>query len=310
MKKYLLISLLLFPMLGNAEIKASWANAVKRLTPEERYIVVDKGTERPFSGKYVNSDSKGVYHCKVCNAPLYRSDDKFKSHCGWPSFDDAIPGAVKTQKDVDGRRTEIVCARCGAHLGHLFVGEGYTPSNRRYCVNSVSLKFDERKKAAAPSYRHAYFAGGCFWGIEYYLEKLDGVKEVTSGYMGGPIDSPNYQQVSTGKTGHFEAVEVVYDPRKVSYETLTKTFFEIHDPTQKGGQGPDIGDQYRSAIFVSDTEERHIAKRLIESLKHRGYNVVTKILEKKHFYRAENYHQDYYERHGKKPYCHGYVKRF
>jgi len=310
MKRFLLVLLLLFPLLGNAGIKAPWANAVKRLTPEERYVVAEKGTERPFSGIYVNSDSRGLYRCKVCNAPLYRSDDKFRSHCGWPSFDDVIPGAVKTQRDADGRRTEIVCARCGAHLGHLFTGEGLTPKNRRYCVNSVSLKFEKEKVATLSPYRRAYFAGGCFWGVEYYLEKLDGVKEVNSGFMGGRVERPSYRQVVQGNTGHLETVEVIYDPEKISYEELAKVFFEIHDPTQKNGQGPDIGSQYHSAIFVSNDKERKTVEKLIGILKKRGYDIATKVLDKKPFYKAEAYHQDYYDKHSKKPYCHRYIKRF
>ncbi len=294
----------------SAEIAKPWISALGKLTPDERSVIVEKGTERPFTGKYVDLDDKGVYRCRVCNAPLFYSNDKFKSSCGWPSFDDAIPGAVKRQKDADGRRTEIVCSRCGAHLGHLFEGEGFTAKNRRYCVNSVSLSFEKEKSTPAPRYHRAYFAGGCFWGVEYYMEKLDGVKSVISGYMGGRIARPSYRQVSTGNTGYFEAVEVVYDPAKISYEELAKTFFEIHDPTQKDGQGPDIGSQYRSAIFVANSKERKTIGKLIDILKRKGYNISTKILPKKEFFKAEDYHQDYYERHRKKPYCHKYIKRF
>ena len=241
MKQLYIALLLLLPLWIHAEIAKPWVQAMEHLSPEEKHVIVDKGTERPFSGKYVNLDSKGLYRCKLCNAPLYQSDDKFESSCGWPSFDDAIPGAVKQQKDADGRRTEIICSQCGAHLGHLFKGEGLTPKNRRYCVDSISLKFDKGKTIVTPQYKRAYFAGGCFWGVEYYLEKLDGVKEVTSGFMGGSVEYPSYRQVISSETGHLETVEVVYDPRKISYEALAKTFFEIHDPAQKDGQGPDIG---------------------------------------------------------------------
>jgi len=287
-----------------------WKSKIEKLSSLEKYVIVDKGTERPFSGVYVNTKEPGVYRCKVCDAPLYRSGDKFDSHCGWPSFDDAIPGAVKEIPDKDGMRIEIVCTRCGAHLGHVFRGEGLTPKNTRHCVNSVSLTFEKKKKAVENGLKKAYFAGGCFWGVEYYLEKIDGVKEVISGFMGGKMKDPTYKDVVYKNTGHLETVEVIYDPSKVSYETLAKTFFEIHDPTQKDGQGPDIGSQYLSAIFVSTPQERRTVERLIGQLEKKGYRVATKILPVKPFYKAETYHQDYYRRKGSKPYCHGYVKRF
>ena len=286
-----------------------WKSKINTLTTFEKHVLMDKGTERAFSGKYVHTKEEGVYTCKVCEAPLYASGDKFDSHCGWPSFDDAIPGAIKEVPDADGRRTEIVCANCGAHMGHVFKGEKLTAKNVRHCVNSVSLTF-QKKKAQTSTLKKAYFAGGCFWGVEYYLEKIDGVKEVTSGFMGGHLENPGYYDVVRKDTGHIETVEVVYDPAKVSYETLAKTFFEIHDPTQEDGQGPDIGSQYISAIFVNNTEERETIERLIKVLESKGFKIATKIRAKAPFYSAEAYHQDYYERKGSTPYCHRRVKRF
>ncbi|MBU1927442.1 bifunctional methionine sulfoxide reductase B/A protein, partial [bacterium] len=242
------------------------------------------------------------------NAPLYKSDSKFDSSCGWPSFDDAIAGAVKRVPDADGRRVEIVCANCGAHLGHVFEGEGLTAKDTRYCVNSISLNFEE--KNALSKYKKAYFAGGCFWGIEYHFEKIDGVLSVDSGYIGGTLKNPTYKDVSRGNSGHFEAVEILYDQTKVSYETLAKLFFEIHDPTQQDGQGPDRGSQYLSAVFTSDESEKKTITQLIEQLKSKGLNVVTKVHNVDTFYKAEEHHQDYYKKSGKAPYCHAYVKRF
>ena len=306
--KYISILIMLsLSILAQSQELKPWAKALSQLTPTEKSVIVDKGTERPFSGKYVSTDEKGIYRCKVCNSALYRSDDKFDSHCGWPSFDDAIKGAIKRQKDADGRRIEILCNNCDAHLGHVFKGEKMTAKNLRHCVNSISLKFEKEKK---PTEAYAYFAGGCFWGVEYYLEKLDGVISVKSGFMGGNIKDPTYREVIRGKSGHLESVEVFYNPSKISYENLAKNFFEIHDPTQKNGQGPDIGTQYLSAVFVNSPKERVTIEKLITILSSKGYNIATKIMPKSSFYNAEQYHQDYYEKNKKQPYCHGYVKRF
>ncbi len=285
----------------------------RELTPEEERVIVNKGTEMPFSGKYVDHFQSGAYHCKRCDAPLYRSTDKFKTSCGWPSFDDEIEGAVRRERDADGIRTEILCANCGAHLGHVFEGERLTDKNVRHCVNSISLVFKPDSDAASEQSngtRKAYFAGGCFWGVEHLFEQKEGVVSATSGYMGGSVEDPSYQQVVSGGTGHLESVEVEYDPEKVTYEELAKYFFEIHDPTQEGGQGPDIGPQYLSAVFYSTDEEKETAEKLIAILKEKGYDVVTDVRPAGEFWEAEEYHQDYYERKGSTPYCHAYRKRF
>lgn len=279
------------------------------LTPEEKWVIIDKGTERPFSGQYYLNKEKGVYHCRQCGAELFRSDAKFDSGTGWPSFDDAIPGAVRQETDADGRRIEILCANCGGHLGHVFYNEGFTSRNARYCVNSVSLKFETADKPATTTEK-AVFAGGCFWGVEYHLKKVPGVLATSVGYTGGALANPTYEQVCTGRTGHAEAIEVEFDPAVVSYEHLARLFFEIHDPTQVNRQGPDIGTQYRSAIFYHDEHQKKIAEGLIEQLKSCGYDVVTSVEKAGEFWPAELYHQDYYEKSGHRPYCHIYQKRF
>lgn len=323
--------------------------AVPPLTPREADIILRKATEAPWSGEYEKNTAAGTYLCRQCGVALYRSSDKFDSGCGWPSFDDEIPGAVKRVPDADGRRTEIVCARCGGHLGHVFEGERFTPKNTRHCVNSISLDFAPAEQpvalvseivpvggtAAVPAgfgaagggvelpsgpasakeqgekrTETAIFAGGCFWGVEYMMQQVPGVISVESGYTGGHVPNPTYQQVCTGRTGHAEAVRIVFDPAKTDYETLAKLFLEIHDPTQAGGQGPDVGDQYRSEIYYASPGQRAVAERLLDTLRAKGYSVVTRLTPASVFYPAEAYHQDYYERKGTLPYCHKYTRRF
>ena len=291
---------------STAQRKAGPEMTDKKLTAEEERVIVDKGTEAPFTGRFVDHKVDGTYSCKRCGAELFASTSKFDSGCGWPSFDQALPGAVREQVDADGRRTEIVCAACGGHLGHVFRGEKYTAENTRHCVNSLSLDFTTKPGGEA----RAIFAGGCFWGVEHLMAPLPGVTSVRSGYIGGDVDDPTYEQVCSGESGHAEAVEVVYDPALVGYEELARLFFEIHDPTQRDRQGPDEGHQYRSAVFYVDDEQRAVATRLIGILRDKGYNVATEVTPATTFWPAEAYHQDYYERKGTAPYCHARVERF
>jgi peptide methionine sulfoxide reductase msrA/msrB len=156
----------------------------------------------------------------------------------------------------------------------------------------------------------AVFASGCFWGTEYYLQKVDGVVATTCGYTGGVVKNPTYREVCNKRTGHYEAVHVLYDPEKVSFEELARVFFETHDPTQRDGQGPDIGPQYRSAIFFQSNEQRKVSEDLKLLLVTKGFDVATEILPAATFYSAENYHQDYYDDKGGTPYCHAPRKLF
>jgi peptide methionine sulfoxide reductase msrA/msrB len=307
--RYVLIILTLYIGSMNEESFSQEKLKYYDLTKGESAVINNKGTESPFTGKYVKTKESGTYVCKKCGAALYYSSDKFESDCGWPSFDDEIKGAVTRIPDADGMRTEIECAGCGAHLGHVFSGERFTSKNVRHCVNSVSLDFVPAKLETG-RYGMAVFAGGCFWGVEYYLQKAAGVISVTSGYTGGVVKNPSYREVCTGNTGHAEAVKIVYDPDKTSYEKLLRLFLEIHDPTQVGRQGPDIGDQYRSEIFYMNDDQKQIAEKCLSLLKSKGYNIATALSKASEFYLAEEYHQDYYFNNGKVPYCHGYTKRF
>lgn len=288
--------------------KAKKSVTYNKLTPEEEFVIISKGTEPPGSGTYLNNKEAGTYTCKRCDAKLYSSADKFDSHCGWPSFDDEISGAVTRTTDADGRRTEITCTNCGGHLGHIFEGEHLTDKNIRHCVNSISLNFEP--VAAAVKTETAYFAGGCFWGVEHLFSQADGVKSVRSGYIGGKTNNPTYKEVCYTNSGHAEAVEILFDPSVTSFETMARLFFEIHDPTQKDRQGPDIGSQYRSEIFYIDDNQKAVSIKLISILRDKGFDVATELTKADKFWVAEDYHQDYYNNNGKEPYCHVYTKRF
>ncbi len=264
------------------------------LSKEEEAVIAKGGTEPPGSGKYNDFKVEGIFVCRRCDAPLYLSKDKFSSGCGWPSFDDEIPGAVKRLPDSDGIRVEIQCQRCRAHLGHVFPNEHFTQKETRHCVNSLSLSF-------VPAFtekgeERAIFAGGCFWCVESRMKKIAGVTRTTVGYTGGETIRPTYQEVCSGMSSHAEAVEILFNPQKISFEKLLTAFSEIHDPTQKDRQGPDIGSQYRSAIFYLTQEQKESAEKWVEVLQKKGLKIATEIKPASHFYPAESYHQNYYEK--------------
>jgi peptide methionine sulfoxide reductase msrA/msrB len=289
--------------------QAAQTNVWRTLTPEEERIIVHKGTERPFSGRFVKFHDAGTYVCRRCGAALYRAEDKFDSGCGWPSFDAEVAGAVHRLPDADGERVEIRCATCDGHLGHVFTGERLTPRDTRHCVNSLSLEFVPRADDTN-RFARALFAGGCFWGVQALLQESRGVIRATTGYTGGKTEHPTYDQVCAHTTGHAEALELLFDPRQTSFETLARLFFEIHDPTQRDRQGPDTGDQYRSEIFYTSPAQQETAQQLIAALRSKGVAVATRVTPAAPFWPAEEYHQDYYRKTGKHPYCHRRVPRF
>jgi peptide methionine sulfoxide reductase msrA/msrB len=266
------------------------------LSDNEKKVILDKETEQPFKGEYDNFYLPGIYLCRQCDKPLFDSKAKFKSGCGWPSFDQHFEGAVKQISDVDGKRIEILCAGCGGHLGHVFEEEGFTDKNTRHCVNSLSVRFipensDNNKKII-------YLGAGCFWCTEAVFQRIKGVIEVTPGYGGGFTENPTYEKVCAGQTGHIELAKIVYDNTICSLETILEIFFKIHDPTSMDKQGNDKGPQYRSAIFYTNNNQRKVIFEFIEGMK-----IVTVIKPYINFYPAEDYHKNYYNNNRDTGYC-------
>ncbi|MAY75042.1 MAG: methionine sulfoxide reductase [Phycisphaerae bacterium] len=276
----------------------------KNLTDEQRQILLRKGTEPAFCGNLLDNKKHGVYVCALCELPLFGDEAKFDSGTGWPSYDRPIdPAHVAYHEDKSHfmTRTEITCARCNGHLGHVF-NDGPTDTNQRYCLNSASLKFyEDGEKRPARSQpvktETAYFAGGCFWGVEDRFQNVPGVIDAVSGYQGGTKKDPTYKDVCYTETGHAESVRVTFDPARVSYRELLEGFFRIHNPTTLNRQGPDVGTQYRSAIFATDDKQYEQAKAYIEELaakdRYKGREIVTQVNHMAPFYEAEDYHQDY-----------------
>ena len=261
------------------------------LSSEEKHILKDKGTEAPFSGEYDDFFQAGIFVCRACENPLYESNSKFNSGCGWPSFDEGMKGSIKKYKDLSGGRvrTEICCAKCDGHLGHVFEGEQITTKNTRHCVNSLSIKFVPHSNLEIVT-----FGSGCFWSVEKYFKSVKGVYMVQVGYMGGDTLNPTYNDICRGDTKHAEVLQISFNPEIVAYKDLLKIFWLNHNPTTLNRQGPDMGTQYRSVIFYySELQKRQAEQSKQEAQTNFTAPIVTQIVASSIFYRAEEYHQDY-----------------
>lgn len=306
-----------------------------------QYEVTQKnGTEPPFDNAFWNATNPGIYVDIVSGEPLFSSLDKFKSDCGWPSFTQPVEGAAlirNTDNSHGMSRVEVRSPGADSHLGHVF-NDGPGPTKLRYCINSASLRFVPVEKMAAEGYgaqleafvlaglakpsgkeaplspaaggtnqETATFAGGCFWGMQEILRAIPGVVSTRVGYTGGTVPNPTYDLVCSGLTGHAESVEITFDPGKLTYEKLLDFFFRMHDPTTLNRQHNDAGTQYRSAIFYHSEEQRETAERVRAAVDKSGKwpnPVATQIVQASRFYEAEQYHQDYLQKHPDGYTCH------
>ncbi len=297
--------------------KPAPAELQKKLSAEQFAVTQQCGTEPPFHNAYWNNHKPGIYVDIVSGEPLFSSLDKFDSGSGWPSFTKPVNGAeVVEKKDLTHGmvRTEVRSKGADSHLGHLFDDGPSDKGGLRYCINSASLKFVPVEEMAQAGYGQylepfvkagvakasttetAILAGGCFWGMEEIIRKIPGVTKTTVGYTGGSTPDPTYELVCTGGTGHAEAVQIEFDPSKLSYEKLLDYFYRMHDPTTLNRQHNDVGTQYRSAIFYTSDAQKQTAERVKEQWDKSGKfkrPITTAIVAATKFYSAEDYHQKY-----------------
>lgn len=288
-----------------------------KLSPEQFAVTQQCGTEPPFRNAYWNNHKPGIYVDVVSGEALFSSLDKFDSGTGWPSFTQPVNGTdivEKKDREFGMVRTEVRSKVADSHLGHVFEDGPADKGGMRYCINSASLKFipvEDLEQAGygpylepfvkaglvkAPVPETAILAGGCFWGMEEILRQIPGVIRTTVGYSGGTTANPTYKDVTTGRTGHAESIEVVFDPARLSYESLLDYFFRMHDPTTLNRQHNDVGTQYRSAIFHTSDAQKLAAENAKEKWGKSGKfsrPITTEITAATTFYSAEDYHQKY-----------------